>query len=154
MTTLRRDCIALTIAAARNGRCGGGSCGVVLARCATSRGSMAWVRNADVQDAARMLAPSMPTPAPGAFALRGNHPGAGRSRRGGAGARATAVVRAAVGPAKEASLATGTIILAQDRRFFGWAAAMPAAHDVAPYDTSPQGRVMTDEQLRSAVRSS
>jgi hypothetical protein len=39
---------------------------------------------------------------------------------------------------KQASLATGTIILAQDRRFFGWAAAMPAAHDASHLMTLPR----------------
>ena len=75
MTTLRRDCIALTIAAARNGRCGCGSCGVVLARCYVARiyGVGSQCRCPRRGEDARAV--DAHAPRPGAFDLRGNHLG-------------------------------------------------------------------------------
>jgi nucleotidyltransferase/DNA polymerase involved in DNA repair len=188
VTTLRHDCVALTIAAARNGRCGGGSCGVVLARCYVARlygvGSAMPMSKAlrgvgaamqlrlvgdGITLAGRLAvrgerelaacygrvgaqlgrlargedaAPSMPTPRAPAHSISAETTlGQRRSRRGGAGARVLAVVRAAVGP-PEASLARhGDDRLKLKTADFrlGRGNACRTRY-VAPYDTSPQGR--------------
>ena len=89
-------------------------------------------------------------PRPGPFDLRGNHPGAGRSRCEGAGARARAVVRAAVGP-PEASLARhgDDHLKAQDRRFsVAHALPPPRRSDLAGRDLVSHRFYLTRQRSR------